>query len=349
MKLKSDYWWKILIIAGSTLLTLAIHYGALESVLGHSSWAHAIHGRLCYIPIAMAAAWFGLRGGLWTALVISVSIQPYIFYFGRHVTNLSNELVEIFFYFAVAVLAGALVDRESRIRRKQEQTQLQLERSHKLSLIGQMAAGVAHEIKNPLASIKGAFEIINDVSIPPEEKKEFQEIVFKEISRINGTVKEFLEFARPRDFELRRINLSETVEAAVKQMQGQANKTGLKIDTKIKSGVHVLADREKMHQVVINLILNAIEASAPDCTIEIGLKVEGTEASMSFRDCGPGINNGHLERIFDPFFTTKSQGTGLGLAIVKSIVERHNGSIAVESGPIQGTAFIIKLPLDGET
>jgi signal transduction histidine kinase len=112
--------------------------------------------------------------------------------------------------------------------------------------------------------------------------------------------------------------------------------------------VHVLADREKMQQVIINLILNAIEASAPDCRILIDLKVEGGVATMSFGDCGPGISNGHLERIFDPFFTTKTQGTGLGLAIVKSIVERHNGSIAVESGSDSGTIFTIKLPIDRE-
>ena len=347
MNARSDYWWKIPIIAGSTLLTLAIHYGLLAVIFGHSSLAHVIHGRLCYIPIAMAAAWFGLRGGLWTALAISVLIQPYIFYFGRHGSNLSSEFVEIFFYFAIAALVGALVDRESRIRRKQEQTQLQLERSQKLSMIGQMAAGVAHEIKNPLASIKGAFEIINDQKTPPEERKEFQEIVFKEINRINGTVKEFLDFARPRDFKLCRVDLSEIIEAAVKQMQSQAIQAGLKIETEIQSAVHITADPEKIHQVVINLILNAIEASPPESNIGISLKVEGSEAALRFRDGGPGINDADLERIFDPFFTTKAQGTGLGLAIVKSIVERHNGSIAVDSEPAKGTTFWIRLPVVG--
>ena len=152
---------KFYILGGVIALTLGVHYGWIfQPLFGHVHWLHAIHGRFCYIPIVIAAAWFGLRGGLLTALFISVAILPYIFTSDLGAHDLADELAEIVFYFAIALLAGGLITREFRTRKKAEEIRLQLERSHKMSLVGQIAAGMAHEIKNPLASIKGAVEIL---------------------------------------------------------------------------------------------------------------------------------------------------------------------------------------------
>ena len=346
MKKSQDSWPKILILVSSAAITLAIHYGLiLQPIFGHAGWVHAIHGRLCYIPIVIAASWFGLRGGIWMATVISVLALPYIFYFGGFHVNLSSELIEIIFYFAIAILAGGLIGREAKIRYQHEQSKLQLERSHKLSMIGQMAAGVAHEIKNPLASIKGAFEILSADSPVTEEKKEFQDIVFKEIKRIDGTVMEFLEFARPKEFELKRVKLGEILESALKQFQNQIAKAGLKLESNIAENIYINADSEKIHQVIINFILNAIEASPKGGSLAIALIKNGGYAKMIFKDSGIGFAAHETERIFEPFYTTKPKGTGLGLAIVKSIIERHGGSISVSSDQIKGAMFTIVLPV----
>ncbi len=337
---------KIVILAAVTIVTLAIHYGLLMLIFGHVSWVHAIHGRLCYIPIVMAASWFGLRGGLWAALAISILVLPYIFYFGGDHVNQSAELFEIIFYFALAVLTGGLIDRESKIRRKHEQTELHLERAHKLSMIGQMAAGIAHEIKNPLASVKGAFEILYKGETTAEEKKEFQDIVFKEIKRIDCTVSEFLEFARPREFDIKRIDINASLNNVIKQMRQQVESAGLNIETDIKDEIHVLADEQKIRQVIINLVLNAIDASPSNGTIKISSRIDNFKAYIVFADEGAGITEDDQGKIYEPFYTTKAKGTGLGLTIIKSIIDRHGGLIEAESPNGKGARFTIILPID---
>jgi signal transduction histidine kinase len=338
---------KILSIAGVIGLTVGIHYGwILEPIFGQSHWIHAIHGRFCYIPIVIAASFFGMRGGLIVAATISALVMPYILGGDQSEHNLAGEFVELVFYFAIAILAGALTDRERSIRRKQEQTQLQLERSHKLSMVGQMAAGVAHEIKNPLASIKGGVEILCSDATSDDERREFREIVTREIRRIDSTVKEFLDFAKPRESRLEKINIAEVVTAAVKQLEGQAGKGGVTISQAADPTLTVSADREKIHQVVLNLLLNAIDASANRDTIDVTTRATNdNRAELIVRDYGKGIDPSEAERVFEPFYTKKTSGSGLGLAIVKSIVESHSGWVDLQAAPGGGTEFRVILPL----
>ena len=337
---------KIAILAASIALTLGIHYGwVLEGIFGHTGWVHAIHGRFCYIPIAMAAAWFGLRGSLLAATVVSVLVLPYIFAAKSHSVDLSGELVEIIFYYAIAVLTGALFDRELRIRKKQENTQLQLERSQKLSMVGRMAAGVAHEIKNPLASIKGAVEIMTDPSVSATDKKEFTEIASKEIKRVDGTIKEFLDFARPKELNFEKVDMHDLLSVGVRQMESQLTKSALKLEPDIQKDIFVYGDREKIHQVFLNLILNAADASDSGKSIHLTLKrTDEHRIQMTVRDNGPGMDEIQSQRMFEPFYTTKSSGTGLGMAIVKAIVEKHNGRIHVNSEFGHGTEVVVELP-----
>ncbi len=337
---------RIGLLAGAIAVTLGIHYGwILQPIFGPSHWIHAIHGRFCYIPIVIAASWFGLRGGLITATIVSALVLPFILIDVEGAHNLSGEFVEIIFYFAIASLTGALIDREFALRRKQEETQLQLERSHKLSIIGQMAASVAHEIKNPLASIKGAVEIIGDESTPAKDKAEFQSLVDKEIRRIDSTVHEFLQFARPRESRMEKLNFSQTARAALRQLEPQAQTNGITFDDHITEDLLINGDAEKLHQVILNVILNSIEASPSPGRIEVSLTGDAPRrVRLSIRDFGRGIAQNDLSRIFEPFFTTRTSGTGLGLAIVKSIVENHRGTIDVTSQENRGTEAEIVFP-----
>lgn len=338
---------KIASVAGLIGLTVAIHYGwLLEPIFGESHWIHAIHGRFCYIPIVVAATFFGMRGGLLAAATVSALVMPFVLSGERTDHNLAAEIVEILFYFAIAILTGALTDRECSSRRRHEQTQLQLERSHKLSMVGQMAAGVAHEIKNPLASIKGGVEIICSDSIGEAERQEFREIVGREIKRIDGTVQEFLEFARPRLSHPEEIDLSEVVAAGVRQLENQASSAGVTIAQTSDSGVIVSADREKIHQVVLNLLLNSVDASTDGGKIDVNVSVTtDATATLSVRDYGQGVDTADTERIFEPFYTSKHKGSGLGLAIVKSIVESHHGTVELGTAHGLGALFRVTLPL----
>jgi two-component system sensor histidine kinase HydH len=339
---------KVAVLVGVTAVTLGIHYGWLvEPFFGHVHWIHAIHGRLCYIPIVISAAWFGLRGGLIAATAISLLLLPYILGTALDSHQLADELTEIVFYFALAVLAGGLIDRELRARKRAEEARLQLERSQKFSLVGQIAAGMAHEIKNPLASIKGAIEILGDESTSAEEKQEFHQIVIKEIRRINRSVSDFLEFARPSRTELERFDLSEAVGDAVRQMNAQAKKQGIAILEEIEGRVYVSGDREKVHQVLLNLLINALEASKPESSVTVALKRDhaARRAVITVEDSGTGLAGDDAERAFEPFFSSKPSGTGLGLAVAKSIVERHGGDIALEPAAGGGARATVVLPL----
>ncbi len=340
-----DKRYKIAIIAAITVLTTAIHYGfVLEPIFGDAHWIHAVHSRFCYIPIVIAAAWFGLRGGIWTATAITITVLPYVFGSRSSEHNFAGELVEIVFYFALALLIGALVDREWRARRRQQEMQLQLERSQKLSLVGQVAAGVAHELKNPLASIKGAVEIISDENTAENDRSEFREILFREIKRMDGTVTEFLEFARPKPTRLERIDLSQLLLSSLRQLETQASKDSIHIADEVETGVVIEGDREKLHQLILNIVLNAIQASKPDSKISVRLRSRAVGVEMTFCDQGQGISPSDLERVFEPFFTTRASGSGLGLAIAKSIVDAHGGSIAIQSKEQSGTTVTVELP-----
>jgi signal transduction histidine kinase len=338
---------KILILGGLTALTLAIHYGwVIEPLFGHVHWFHALHGRFCYIPIVVAASWFGLRGGLYQATVISLLVLPFIFGQVSDGQEYVSEIVELVFYYFIAILSGALVDREFMARRKQQQAELQVERSHKLSLAGQIAAGVAHEIKNPLASIKGAADIITDDNTSAAEKQEFKGILRDEIRRIDGTVAEFLSFARPKETEFKRVDLSHIVRACIKQMATQSKQAGTVVESDIQGDIIVNGDTEKLHQAVLNLILNAIQASPPGTTITVNLcKEQGSLAKLLVTDTGPGIDSSEIEHVFEPFYTTRSSGTGLGLAVVKSIINNHGGEVTLQSDVGRGTTATVTLPL----
>ncbi len=341
---------KILVLVAIGAVTVAIHYGwVLESFFGHHPWVHAVHSRFCYIPIAIAASWFGLRGGLIAATGISLLIIPYLFGVSAHMVDLSGEFVEIFFYYSIGILIGALIDRELKVRRQKEHAQRELERSQQLSMLGQMAAGVAHEIKNPLASIKGAFEILCDKSTAQPDRDEFQGIVTKEIRRINNTVTDFLEFGRPRAARLEPLDFSSAVAASLRQIEPQLAASGISLVASVAPEICIEGDREKLHQVLLNLVLNAAEASSAGSTIDVQLaRSERGKVVLTIRDHGKGIEPSELTKVMEPFYTTKTTGSGLGLAITNTIIANHHGKLAIHSKPGEGTTVVCEIPASRE-
>ncbi len=339
---------KIIIIVAATVVTVGIHYGwIIEPIFGHVPWLHAVHGRFCYIPIMIAAAWFGLRGGVYTATTISILVLPLVFRATASVPDFATEVSEVVFYYIFAILIGVLVDREFDARQMRLVAQQQVERSQKLSLVGQIAAGVAHEVKNPLASIKGAADILADDEASREEREEFKDILRREVRRIDDTVSEFLEFARPRETRRERMNLSDTIRQTARQVDAQASRDGVAVTVEAHDAVFVDGDSEKLHQMTLNLLLNAVQASRSGDTVVVRVESIDGSAHVVVEDHGVGIDEDTAPHIFEPFFTTRPSGTGLGLAVVRAIVDSHDGEIRVGSQGSKGTRVDVQLPLAG--
>lgn len=220
-------------------------------------------------------------------------------------------------------------------------------RAEHLASIGRLAANIAHEIRNPLASISGAVEVLKRLPGVNEESGELVDIVVREVDRTNGLITSFLDYARPRADERQRMNLGEMVEEIAKIFEQERRTTEVRLELTIEPNVFVEAAPGQMQQVLWNLLRNAI-AAMPDGG-EILLKVDRDETSLpgavlSVSDTGVGIAKEDMERIFEPFFSRKPGGTGLGLATTARIVDSHKGMIEVASQPGRGATFTIRLP-----
>lgn len=342
---------RIIVLVLLVSFTLLVHSYELlfEPMLGHSHFMHVMHARLCYIPIVLAAFWFGLRGGLFTASVISLYSFIYIVLMNiRNPHDLIDEYVEIVFYFAIAGLAGFLLDRDKRIRARQMEAEKKLQQTERLSMMGQMAASIAHEIKNPLGSIRGAAQIIEDKSTSEKDRNEFAEIIRKESDRLDRVVRDFLAYSRPAPARMEVLIVSDILDTAQKHLKYQAEKQGITIKYTSSGPIEMKGDPEKLHQLFLNIILNAIQALIHGGEIDIKcgelIENENRLIRIEISDDGPGIPDNILQKIFDPFYSTKSQGTGLGLATARAIVAEHDGSIKAISEPGRGTTFTITFP-----
>jgi PAS domain S-box-containing protein len=229
--------------------------------------------------------------------------------------------------------------------------QLQLAQAEHLATLGEVAAGLAHEIKNPLAGIAAALEILAREFPSGTTQQEVMGDVQKQVERIKITLDELLNYARPRPLQPVNGDLNETVQGVVQFASQTA--AGHRVDIQFRRGElePVLHDVEYIQRLVLNLLLNAIDAVDHDGRIEVETSYDGvtrSEAQIHVRDNGPGIAAENLERIFRPFYTTKGpRGTGLGLSMCRRIAELHSGSIALRSQPGVGSTFTVTLPAAG--
>jgi two-component system sensor histidine kinase PilS (NtrC family) len=225
-------------------------------------------------------------------------------------------------------------------------------RSRRLAAIGRLAAGVAHEIRNPLAAISGSIELLASSSAreQPAEVRELTAIVLRETERLNGLVSELLDFARPHPPEPQPLELAASMAELLRVFHNDKELRGARVELRARELVEVSADPGQLRQVVWNLLRNAAEAAYDDepIIVEVG-RVSVDDAPrwgrITVRDHGPGIPAEHLSRVFEPFFSTKEGGTGLGLATVHRIVEEHHGRVEVDTPPDGGTVVTVLLPL----
>ncbi|CUS96572.1 two-component system sensor histidine kinase NtrB [Candidatus Kryptobacter tengchongensis] len=223
----------------------------------------------------------------------------------------------------------------------------QIQHSDKLALIGQIAAGIAHEIGTPLNVISGNAEYIMMEMGENNPYKEELETIISQAERIANLIKQLLEFARPRKPNYTKVNVNNELHHVVELLKHQFEKSNIKLNLKFSEDIpSIYADCSQIHQVFLNIIVNAIQAINQNGVIEIETFAKDGYVNIKFRDNGVGILPEHIHKIFEPFFTTKEagKGTGLGLAVSKRIIDEHNGKIEVESTPGKGTVFTVKFP-----
>lgn len=223
-------------------------------------------------------------------------------------------------------------------------------RNQRLAAVGRLAGGVAHEIRNPLSSIKGFATYFKERSQPTEEAGEMATILIQEVERLDRVVGQLLDFSKPAKPAMQPVAMAPFLEAAFKRIAQAAVDKGVTLELDIAAAVdEACFDPDLIHQVLLNLYLNALDAMPTGGCLKVGASIDKVRnyLMLTISDTGRGIGADGLGQIFDPYFTTKSTGTGLGLAIVHNIVEAHAGEIQVESGPNQGTVFRISLPLVG--
>ena len=223
-------------------------------------------------------------------------------------------------------------------------------RSEKLAAIGKLAAAVAHEIRNPLSSIRGFAQYLRNTLKDKPREKEYAETIVSEVDRINRVVTDLLTFARPMEADLAPTDVTELIERTVRLVQADARSRNIGIQMSLSDLSIVPLDTNQMTQAILNLLLNSLQAVSSGGHIEVGAELDPSVSRLNLwvEDDGPGISREQNEKIFDPFFTTREKGTGLGLAIVHKIVENHNGEINLQSPPhgkARGCRFTISIPV----
>ncbi|MGI4854628.1 MAG: sensor histidine kinase [Janthinobacterium lividum] len=326
----------------------------------HAVVLHNVLHHLNILPFMLAGLLFGWRGAARAILLATVLQTPSIV---RHWTpaplDAQDQVVELSTFGIAGLLAGVVADRERMQRRSVEITKTELERvytelrenieqlrkNERLSAAGQLSASLAHEIRNPLASISGAAGILARGNATAESRDECLEILTRESQRLNKLLTNFLDFARPR---LPRFQLADplaVVQSTASLAQHMAASSGVLLQVGTATTPReVMCDPEQIKQVLLNLILNGLQASEPGDTVSVRLEPASDSLHIAVEDQGRGIPAEELESIFDPFFTTKENGSGLGLAIAATIVRQHGGVLQATPNAGRGVTFTLLLP-----
>lgn len=354
-----------------TMLLMVGIIGVLHSVTpGYMILYHDTYRRLSYFPIAIGAIVYGVRGGMILSILSCLAFVPHLYTFWAEGPQAYySELSEILFYLAAGLVIGLISSRENRLKKKYRdlseklarsydrlsgqasrllEAEKQLGESRKLSILGHVSASFAHEIKNPLASVKGAAEILADEVGPDHPKHEFVDIMRTEISRLNTSVEKVLDYCRgnqpKRQFEFKKIK--QVIDHVLSLMAERVKEKSIRIDVRYKDGADTCDIQEApMIQVLLNILINAADAVEPDGMILIEVETDDNENILRILDDGPGIDETIKEDVFHSFVTYKDGGTGIGLSISKKIVDSLGGRISIERSKLGGAGIIICLPV----
>jgi signal transduction histidine kinase len=342
------------------VLNLALLY----VLIGYTGTVNSPYWLLLTLPVLSGATALGVMG---TLLVSVLAAGSYLSFFllidwrRFEITpdDISVVVVRVVFLLMAGLLANALAEdlrvQTQNSRRAAEQLsaanyQLQqaeeaVRRSDRLAALGQLSAGLAHELRNPMGTIRASAEMLhNAVAAENEVAREVAGFISSEVDRANSLITRFLHFARPLELRPDTADLAQTIDRAIAGVEREA--PGISIYKNYAPEIPPFRfDAELMERVLYNLIQNAVQASPPGGAVTVKTRAAEGTAEISVIDRGAGIDAANLNTIFNPFFTTKPQGVGLGLAIVAKIVDEHGGKISVESEAGRGSVFRVQVPM----
>ena len=346
---------------------------ALSSLLiAHTGGTVSINSSyypIYYLPVITAAIYFGPVGTmLWTALASAAYCSYLIPALQEYELTPSGKVelaIRILFFFFAGILVNQFaMENRRRLKESQELSETLAEsnrqlklaqeearRSERLAALGQLSAGLAHEIRNPLGVIKGSAEMLNQkLQGTAPLAQELAGYISSEVNRLNALVARFLDFARPSRLQLQPVSPTSLVDRALESVQAQYPEAKIAVERHYADDLpQIQADERLCEQVFVNLICNAYEAmNGAGGKLSVSVAPASAEnvsgVTVEIQDSGPGVPADLREQIFNPFFTSKENGVGLGLSIVAKIVDDHRGSIQLKSGPGEGACFHVFLP-----
>jgi signal transduction histidine kinase len=238
--------------------------------------------------------------------------------------------------------AERMIEQRAQERRELES---QLHLAERLAALGEMVAGISHEVKNPLGIIRSTAELLGEMPDASETQKSLSGVIKEESTRLNQIVTEFLDFARPQEPNLQECQLEKIIEKNLSFIRPELEKKGIQVENNLDGrSFRLRADQDLLYRAFLNILINAIHSMQDGGTIGIIVE-EGRDAyRIDIEDTGCGISEENVDKIFNPFFTTKEKGSGLGLSIVRKIIEGHSGTIGIKSIEGQGTKVQVQLP-----
>lgn len=325
----SSYYLILLLPVVSAATTLGSLGATMATLLACAAY-------LAFVPMAYNLGYM-LEGLFLRDLSLRVLFLPVVAYM-THTLAEANRVAAV----RAQAAAGQLEEANARLQAAEESAR----RSERLAALGQLTAGLAHELRNPLGTMKASSEmLVGRLGADDALGMELAGYISSEVDRANSLVTRFLEFARPVELRLAGTDLNALADRAVDQLcRGDAAAAAL-IHKNYDPGIPLVeADAELLERVIINLVQNALQASPADATVTLKTRLAGGCVELSVIDRGSGVKPEIKEQIFNPFFTTKPGGVGLGLAISAKIVDEHGGRIRLESEPGRGSIFLISLP-----
>lgn len=360
----------LLIIGGLISVLTGIHYTSYHYSVDY----HLLLQFGYYIPVIYAAIRFGPFGGIGSGLLITILFLPFMtgFQMTMRTEAKYTQWVEILLINGFGWFTGFLVDQERKATRslkhaleakevlvkklevealERQRLEEEIRRGERLTALGQLSAGLAHEIRNPLGIIRVTAQLLARERSEDQAVTEYCRVLQEETNRLNRLLTDFLNFARPKDPNRQVIRLDELLQEGSDTVKPLLEEAGVTIEPRITDveGTTVEVDRDQMKQVILNLLINALEAQQ-ECKDQGGrIVIEGIRSEewvgFAIIDQGPGISAEVIADIFNPFYTTKEKGTGLGLSIVHRILQQHRGRITLTNVSSGGVRAEVLLPI----